>query len=75
MSSRWVEVSVEDLRVGDLLRVKRDAYLTDAGTLHNGRTVQVTKIADGDVYVKTIDKNGPEIHEARHPPYKLEKES
>lgn len=69
----WVDVDPFSLTPGEVLRVKTNAYATDAGTLHNGRLVEVLRVESGDVYVKTVDEIAPEIHEARHPPYKLEK--
>ena len=72
MFEAWREISINQINVGDTLRVKKDAYKTDAGYLHNGRMVQVTRIDSGDVYVKTVDNKIPEVTEARHPPYKLE---
>lgn len=71
----WQEVQRKDVIVGEILRVKHDAYSTDAGVFHNGRLVEVIKVDNGDVYVRTIDKQTPEIHEARHPHYKLERQT
>jgi hypothetical protein len=69
----WVDIDPSGIEPGQVLRVKRNAYATDAGALHNGRMVEVLRVISGDVYVKTVDEITPEIHEARHPPYKLEK--
>lgn len=73
MQSLWEDVYPGKIHVGDILRVKLDAYSTDAGRLHNGRLVVVTEVNGGDVYVKTIDYKQPYIKLARHSPYKLEK--
>ena len=73
MKETWKEVTSREVEIGDVLRVKMDAYSTDAGVLHNGRLVEVTNVSNGDVFVKTIDNVVPGISEARHPVYKLEK--
>lgn len=73
MNYEWQELTSGVTAVGDVLRVKRNAYSTDAGVIHNGRLVEVTKISNGDIFVRTIDGLEPEILEARHPAYKLEK--
>lgn len=72
-SSIWQEVTMNEISVGDTLRVKDLAYSTDAGKIHNGRFVQVLQILDGDVYVKTIDNRKPPVDYTRHPPHKLER--
>jgi len=69
----WADASDLDVQVDDVLRVKKDAYRTDAGRLHNGRLVKVVEIREGDIYVTTIDYKTPHIASARHPAYKLEK--
>lgn len=73
MSYTWEDAVNLTISVGDVLRVKNNAYTTDAGKLHNGRLVKVTDIKDGDIYVTTIDYKTPHIQSARHPAYKLEK--
>lgn len=69
----WEDAVNLTISIGDVLRVKNNAYTTDAGKLHNGRLVKVTNIKDGDVYVTTIDYKLPHVTSARHPMYKLEK--
>ena len=73
MNDLWEDASALEVNVDDILRVKKDAYKTDAGRLHNGRLVKVVDIKDGDIYVTTIDYKTPHIQSARHPAYKLEK--
>lgn len=69
----WQEVTTNKISVGEVLRVKTSAYSTDAGDIHNGRLVEVLRISDGDVYVKTIDNRKPPIKITMHPPHKLER--
>lgn len=72
-ASKWVDVSCETLSIGEIVRVKLDAYSTNSCLFHNGRLVKVTNISGGDVYVTSIDYKTPFIKTARHSPYKLEK--
>jgi hypothetical protein len=73
MNDLWEDASSLEIKIDDVLRVKKDAYGTDAGRLHNGRLVKVVEVKDGDIYVTTIDYKTPHIPSARHPAYKLEK--
>lgn len=73
VNTLWADVSASDLKTGDVLRVKVDAYKTAAGKIHNGRLVRVIDVKDGDVHVTTIDLRLPYVSGARHAPYRLEK--
>jgi hypothetical protein len=72
-ANSWESVNPLTVCVGDVLRVKLDAYRSDAGKIHNGRIVKVNQIKDGDVYVTTVDYKSPHIQTARHSPYVLER--
>lgn len=72
-ASHWKDVSCASVQVGDILRVKLDAYSTKGCAIHNGRIVKVVDVRNGDIHVTTIDCSLPFIKEARHSPYKLEK--
>lgn len=69
----WQDVTGTDLKAGDVLRVKHEAYASNAGKLHNGRLVKVINVEDGDVHVTTIDMKLPFIARARHAAYRLER--
>lgn len=71
--SDWADVDCMSLSVGDILRVKFDAYQTSVGKIHNGRLVRVIEVKDGDVHVVTADYKLPYLPRARHAPYRLEK--
>ena len=69
----WTGVEMKDIRVGDVLRVRKDAYTGKAAEAHNGRLVKVIDRKDGDVVVHTIDMKLPYMTGTRHAPYRLER--
>jgi signal peptidase I len=69
----WVDVESMTINVGDILRVKHDAYDSKVGNIHNGRIVRVIEVKDGDVHVTTADYKTPYLSRARHAPYRLER--
>lgn len=66
-------VEMSDIRIGDILRVKLDAYTGSAAEHHNGRLVRVLERKDGDVVTSTIDMKMPYFACTRHAPYRLER--
>ena len=73
MNSLWMSVEMADIKIGDVLRVKNDAYDGKAAKTHNGRLVRVIDRGDGDVIVCTIDMKMPYLAKTRHAPYRLER--
>jgi hypothetical protein len=69
----WEFVSANKFSVGDVVRVKIDAYSGDVGDIHNGRLGAVINVKNGDVVIKSIDGILPELHETHHSPNVLEK--
>ena len=69
----WVPVRPGDIKVGDEVRVRADAYQGDLGTIHNGRRARIVAVRYGDVIVKTTDGKSPELDGAHYPPQTLEK--
>jgi len=59
--------------VGDIVRVKKDAFTGDAGVVHNSRVGRVVAVRFGDIIVKSIDGIEPEIDGAHYSPYHLQK--
>lgn len=57
----------------DEVRVRADAYLGEVGEIHNGRRGVIIAIRHGDILVKYEDGREPEIKDARHSPFNLEK--
>jgi hypothetical protein len=73
VSYAWKDVEPSSALIGEVLRVKQDAYFGAAGSAHNGRIVKVLDVKDGDVHVTSIDLRLPYIANARHAAYRLEK--
>jgi hypothetical protein len=69
----WVPVRPGDIKVGDEVRVRADAYQGDLGTIHNGRRARIVAVRYGDVIIKTTDGKAPELDGAHYPPQVLEK--
>lgn len=69
----WVPARPGDIKVGDEVRVRADAYQGDLGMTHNGRRARVVAVRYGDVIVKTTDGKSPELDGAHYPPQMLEK--
>jgi hypothetical protein len=69
----WVPVRPGDIKVGDEVRVRADAYQGDLGTIHNGRRARIVAVRYGDVIIKTTDGKAPELDGAHYPPQMLEK--
>lgn len=69
----WADVEMATVSVGDVLRVKADAYAGKAGETHNGRLVRVIERLAGEVVVGTIDMRLPFIARSHHAPYRLER--
>lgn len=69
----WVDLQPGNITVGDVVRVKSDAYTEKLGTIHNGRQGKITAIRYGDVIVNSTDGKTPALVGAHYSPYKLEK--
>jgi hypothetical protein len=61
------------ISVGDIVRVKPDAFSGDAGVIHNSRLGRVVAVRFGDIIVKSIDGIEPEIDGAHYSPHHLQK--
>jgi hypothetical protein len=69
----WVEARPGFISVGDIVRVKHDAYTDRLGTVHNGRVGKVVAVRYGDVIFRSTDDKVPFLDGTHHSPYKLEK--
>lgn len=69
----WVEARPGFISVGDVVRVKHDAYTDKLGTVHNGRVGKVVAVRYGDVIFRSTDDKLPFLDGTHHSPYKLEK--
>lgn len=69
----WVDVQPGNIKVGDNVRVKVDAFAEKLGTIHNGRRGTVVGVRYGDVIVNDTDGKTPPLKGVHYSPYKLEK--
>lgn len=69
----WMDAQPGQITVGDVVRVKADAFEDKLGTLHNGRRGKVVAIRYGDVIFKDTDEKQPPLDGVHYSPYKLEK--
>lgn len=70
---KWVVARPGNIRVGDEVMVRSDAFQGEAGQLHNGRRGRVVAVRYGDIIVNSTDNIEPEIKGAHYSPYHLNK--
>ncbi len=69
----WIPVQPGQVTVGDVVRVKADAYSDKLGPIHNGRRGAIVAVRYGDIIVNSTDGKSPELKGVHYSPYKLEK--
>lgn len=69
----WTPLQPGQITVGDVVRVKADAYSDKLGPIHNGRRGTVVAVRYGDVIFNDTDGKKPELRGVHYSPYKLEK--
>ena len=69
----WIPLQPGQITVGDIVRVKSDAYTDKLGPIHNGRRGTVAAVRYGDVIFNDTDGKKPELKGVHYSPYKLEK--
>lgn len=69
----WIPLQPGQITVGDIVRVKADAFTDKLGPIHNGRRGRVAAIRYGDVIFNDTDGKSPELKGVHYSPYKLEK--
>jgi hypothetical protein len=69
----WVALQPGQIKVGDIVRVKADAFTDKLGPIHNGRRGSVAAVRYGDVIFNDTDGKKPELKGVHYSPYKLEK--
>lgn len=69
----WVPAQAGSLIVGDVVRVRHDAFDGATGLYHNGRVGKVIAVRYGDVIFRTTDGKEPLIDGSHYPPAKLDK--
>ena len=61
-----------NVQVGNIVRVRSDAFQGAAGQMHNGRVGRVIAKRSGDIIVNSTDGKKPELSGAHYPPSALE---
>jgi hypothetical protein len=69
----WIPLQPGQIVVGDVVRVKADAFTDKLGPIHNGRRGSVAAVRYGDVIFNDTDGKKPELKGVHYSPYKLEK--
>lgn len=70
---RWIDLQPGNITVGDVVKVKTNAFSEKLGTIHNGRRGVVVGVRYGDVIVNDTDGKKPPLNGVHYSPYKLEK--
>lgn len=70
---RWIDLQPGNITVGDVVRVKKDAFSDKLGSVHNGRLGKVIAVRYGDVIFNSTDDKKPALLGVHYSPYKLEK--
>lgn len=69
----WVDAQRGQLVVGDVVRVKHDAFNGDLGYIHNGRRGVIVAIRSGDIIFRSTDDNEPPLEGTHYKPEVLQK--
>lgn len=69
----WIPLQPGQISVGDVVRVKADAFQDKLGPIHNGRRGTVVAVRYGDVIFNGTDGKNPILNGVHYSPYKLEK--
>jgi hypothetical protein len=69
----WVDAKRGQLVVGDIVRVKHDAFNGDLGYIHNGRRGIIIAIRSGDIIFKSTDDAEPVLEGTHYNPELLQK--
>ncbi len=69
----WVPAQPGNIVVGDVIRVKINAFTDETGRIHNGRRGKVVAVRYGDVIFKSTDGKTPVLDGVHYSPYTLEK--
>ena len=70
---KWIQAHATNTKVGDIVRVKENAFSHELGKSHNGRICEVTEVHSGDFIVKSIDGKKPILKRTFYSPNILEK--
>ena len=69
----WVDAMRGQIVVGDIVRVKHDAYTGDLAYLHNGRRGIIVAVRSGDMIFNSTDDFEPKLESVHYRPEVLQK--
>lgn len=69
----WVDAQRGQINVGDVVRVRHDAFGDSTGHIHNGRRGIVAAIRSGDIIFKSTDEKEPFLDGVHYRPETLQK--
>lgn len=69
----WIDAQAGFMKVGEIVRVKANAFEDELGTIHNGREGIVVALRSGDVIVNSTDEILPALSGSHYRPDKLQK--
>jgi hypothetical protein len=69
----WVDAQRGQINVGDVVRVRHDAFSESTGYIHNGRRGIVAAIRSGDIIFKSTDELEPNLDGTHYRPETLQK--
>jgi hypothetical protein len=69
----WVQAQPGQLVVGDIVRVRHDAFTGPLGATQNGRPGVVAAIRSGDIIFNSTDGQNPMLDGVHYRPQQLEK--
>ena len=58
----WVQAQAGQLKVGEIIRVRHDAFDGDKGVSYNGKTGKIGAIRSGDIIFGSPDKTVDGVH-------------
>jgi hypothetical protein len=69
----WTDAMPGNIKVGDVVRVKVDAFGPEMGPIHNGRLGVIVAVRSGDIIVNSTDDVEPKLAGTHYSPYHLQK--
>jgi hypothetical protein len=69
----WIDAQAGFLKVGEIVRVKPNAFEGNAGVSQNGREGVIVAIRSGDIIFNSTDGGSPAIEGTHYRPDKLQK--
>ena len=69
----WVQAQAGQIKVGDVVRIRNNAFSDERAALYNGRAGRVVAVRSGDIIFKSTDDEKRVIDGAHFAPAALEK--